>query len=485
MKLKVAAAMLTIGALLQGCAMYTKPDVPPVESPENFKISFDAPLGNLNFSWWENFNDPILNDLVEEAIASNYNYLATLKNIDIAQTYVSQSMSALLPFVTVDMQNTRNNNIVDVQGAVSAAPDVNTANGPFNLQLLSATATYEVHVWNQVRNTINQAEADKVATEAQSNVIRLTLIASVVHSYYQIMALNDNIDDLLLQKEAATEILSLRKIQYESGLINNTAVLSASDTLEEITSTLTLARKQKAIMENTLAYLMGDYPENFSVRPKGRITHIKIKELIPEGVPSLVVALRPDIQSAFQQVLSYGYLEKQNIANFLPTFSLTGTYGYANSSMAGLIKSGNAIWSYGLSTIEVLFNYPALYSQYKRSRIQYESAVLLYQDAVVNAFKEVDSALASYEQDAIGLESYHQQKMNANESLSIALAQYQAGLIDYTVYLDSEFNRLQANINLTNQHFLVTDDVINAYKTMGLGLEVAPAVVMENEQTNG
>lgn len=464
--------ILLLGAiLLPGCTLYQKPEVPPLSHPEAFKVSLDNTHEFINDHWWENFNNLQLNALIEQAIANNYSYQIALKNIDIAQTYVSNNMTLLFPQLNADLENTRNKKIITVGTAVSAAPDVAGDANIFNLQTLTATVSYELDVWNQVHNSVNQAKANKLSVEANTNVVRLTLISAVANTYFQIMGLTQDIDAIKAQYKDAAEILELTQVQQKSGLVDESTVYLASTQAESILSTLKTTQKQKQILEYTLAYLIGVYPEDFSLEPDGNLGNIKFSTLIPEGIPSAVVGARPDIQSAYGQILSYGYLEKQNIANFLPNFTLTGTYGYASAALSQLIKSSNALWSYGLSTLQTLFNYPNLISQYKLSKLQYESAILSYQDAVLNAFVEIDGALISYKEDDQIMQSYSKQYENAKELLSIASAQYKAGLTDYIAYLTHDLNLLQSSNNLTHQQVIVARDIIQVYKTLGLGTQ--------------
>ncbi len=114
--------------------------------------------------------------------------------------------------------------------------------------------------------------------------------------------------------------------------------------------------------------------------------------MIPSGIPAVTIANRPDIQKAYFQVLSTGYLQKQTIANFLPAINLTGTYGYANTALTGLITERNSFWNYGLYATQFVFDYQNRMSQYRRAQYQFEAAILNYKQMAINAYKEVDSA---------------------------------------------------------------------------------------------
>ncbi len=478
MKMIIKNTFCIIGVLmLSSCTLYQKPETPVPNFPQAFKVSVKEIDPELKNDWWENFNDPTLNNLVQKALKTNYSYQIALKNIDIAQTYVDISMTALFPQLGVDFSTSRNLGIVNVGNSSSSAPQLaspSAAPVPFNLSLLAATVSYEVDVWNQAHNAVEQAKANKFSTEANTSVMRLTLVSSVVNAYFQIAALTQNVDNLQKQEAAAKEILDLTRIQYDSGLIDESGVFQASTQLENIKIVLNTNVKKYDILEYGLAYLVGEFPENFSITPTLDLDKVKLTRLIPAGIPSQVISTRPDVQSTLGQILAYGYLEKQNIANFLPSFSLSATYGFASQTLSHLTKGTNELWNYGANVIQILLNYPALLAQYKQSKLQYESAVLNYQNTVQNAFVEVNSALVSYEEDFKMFQSYKIEKHNSTELLGIAKAQYDAGLTNYVNYLTNDLLLLQSDYNLTNQRVVVLQDIVQAYKSMGLGLDIKP-----------
>ena len=192
--------------------------------------------------------------------------------------------------------------------------------------------------------------------------------------------------------------------------------------------------------------------------------------MLPPGIPSKMLINRPDIQSSFYQVLSYGYAQKQSLAAFFPTFSLTGTYGFASIGLASLTSGGSALWSFGANAIQTLLDFGKTYSQYKRARLQYETVVLTYKNTVINAFMEVNNALVSYKQDYLTLQASQKVVWLAKEKLDLADAQYKSGVINYITCLGYKLIFLQSKYALANQTQTLVADVIQVYKTLGLGL---------------
>jgi len=465
-------------SVTSGCTLYQRPEVPPVKIPKNFKTCVVS-CPNLKDHWWENFDDCQLNKLVCIALKNNLNYQVAIKNIQIAQTYVDQSASALLPEINLNYNATRNklsNNAFNFLNVPNVGTTTHSRVPPFDLYQLYLAATYEFDVWNQIGNSVNQAKANVIVSEEQSNVVKLTLITNVVNTYFQITTLNATLANLSEQYCCTSKIVKLLKNQYKAGLIDIASVDDAKNQMETIKANMASLEKQREILINSMAYLLGIYPENFCCPIDNPFKIPCFTMLIPPSIPCSMLANRPDVQSAFYQIVSYGYLEKQNIANFLPSFNLIGGMappangGFSSNHMGNLLTRGSIFWNYGINILQPLFDYGYRMSLYTQSKLQFESAVLSYRDTVMNAFSEVDDALTSYKEDADAFYAFERQNINTKNKLKLANAQFQAGLTDYSTYLTIKLNYLQTDYNLMNQKLLVAQDIIQVYKALGMGL---------------
>jgi len=457
---------------LSGCTLYQEPEVPILDTPQQFKAPIQAYDTELKEVWWKNFNDIILNELVNKAVKNNNNYLVALKNIDVAQTYVSQNMSYLFPQVNLNFSSSRDKLgaiVTDLFGGNLGNTFIPTA-GITNIDILTASVSYQVDIWNELRNSVKQSEANTSVAKANSNVTKLMLISNVVKTYFQIISLNESSKNLNEQLKIAKEVAQLNKVRHESGLIDKTTVYSSRDNIESIIVNIKAIEKQKQVLEYTLAYLLGEFPENFTLLSDEDLSEINFTKMIPAGISSQVLIKRPDIQQSIYQLLSYGYLEKQNIANFLPQVTLTGDYGYFSTSLAHLFSSKTNLWSFGVGITQFVFDYSIRMSEYKRSKYQYEAAVLSYKNTVINAFTEVNSALVSFKEDNEALNAFKKQYINSKNIVGISDARYHGGLEDYTTLLTNNINLLQIEYGLINQRLAVIQDIVQVYQTLGYGL---------------
>lgn len=459
-------------ALLEGCTLYQPPVVPEIKKPEHFKVMVKPSTARLQEEWWKNFHDPALDREVAHAIQKNNSYQVALKNIQIAYTYITQNQSGLFPQAELSASSSRNRLAATLPNSFGASNLLVPSRHAsiFNLQQLTGTVSYEIDVWNQIRNSVHQAEAQYQGSIADSQVLRLGLVSNVVDAWFQIKTLNTHLANLNQQAAVAAKMIRLTTAQFDSGLSDATALQNAKNEANSIQNAISLLGKQKQVLQYTLAYLSGEYPEIFSDLPAKHSGVRRAECLVPSGIPAAMVANRPDIQSAWFQILAYGYLEKQNIANFLPAISLTGSYGYASNALSSLVNSSSAYWNYGAYATQFLFDYQTRMSQLKRSRYQYEAAILNYRDTVLNAFREVDSALVSYKEDLLSLKALQQEVATKKTLTSIANAQFRSGMSDDSMALADQLSYLQAVYALENQRLAVTQDIIQIYKALGLGV---------------
>lgn len=473
--------------ILSGCSLFSAPKKINVAIPQKFKYSVKTQDYLIKNDWWKNFDDKGLNILVKQAVKNNLNYLIAVKNIQVARTYVSQNESNLFPVVNMSLSRSINK----LPGYESSMFSGGTSSGSpsaviYNLNQAGLSASYELDIWNQVNNTVKQAKANVAVSKEDADVVKLTLISNVAQSYFQMLALNTGIKNLKNQYLAQKEILELDKVQYKYGLTNAIPVENAKTSLEILKTELNGSIKLRDLTQNTLAYYLGKFPENFKFEPYTKTkntdgqSNINYSKLIPPNIPSAILTQRPDVKEAEYNVLSYAYAKKESLANFFPAFSLTGEYGYASPSLGNFITEANSIWNFGLNILAPIFNYKTNISIYKRSELQYEQEVLNYRNTIINAFSETDSALANYKRDVKTLNSYEKNLTSATKLFYIYRVQYKTGIMDKPAYLTYKLNLLNAQYSIINQNLLLREDIINIYNALGMGLKHKTAYKRKN-----
>ena len=460
MKKSLSLLMSISTLLLTGCTLYKNAHVPTVQTPHQFKFSGSGHAPCIAIEWWKNFNDPQLNQLVQLALKNNNNYLIALKNIAIAKTYVTQNYSTLFP--------TFNLNYAATAQKVPSPYFTEASSNEVNLQELNASVAYQLNLWNQLSNAVKQAKSSLAGTESQTLNTKITLINSIVTTYFQSKTAHDTLMNLQHQEKSAITIVNLYTIQFKSGLINASSLDDQKTQLENIQMSIATTQKQLALFQNTLAYLLGEYPENFRLTLNTPMKNIPYQNFIPKNLPSQLIINRPDVQYSYDQVLATDYAKKISIAGFLPAFNLTGNYGYAGTGLENFLTSNSNAWSAALAVAEPIINIESNLAAYRRAKFQYQSAVISYKDSVINAFTQIDNALITYQKDHEALRFYGSVLTNNQDKMRIAKAQYHSGYADYASFLTSQLMTLQSQNSVAAQRLVVITDVAQVYQNLGV-----------------
>jgi multidrug efflux system outer membrane protein len=301
---------ILILSCVTSCTLYTKPKIDPIPIPKEYKNKIKANNRDLKTAWWQNFHDPKLNSLVDKALKNNLNYQIAIKNIEIARTFVDENFSNYFPQVNLNYSSEREllskNSFTTAQSALTNNRG-SSASRRFSLHQLNASVAYQMDFWNQIGNSVNQANADTNAQAANSDIVKLTLISDVTDTYFQLQTFNEILQNLKDQYQVLNEITKLTDKQYKSGLINIEPINDAKIQEDIVKNNILNFSKNQEILKNTLAYLLGEFPEKFNYDVKNNLKSRDFTQLIPAGIPSQTVVLRPDIEQAFYQILSFGF----------------------------------------------------------------------------------------------------------------------------------------------------------------------------------
>jgi len=215
---------------------------------------------------------------------------------------------------------------------------------------------------------------------------------------------------------------------------------------------------------NAFAYLLGEYPEDFKFSIYGTLP----KDFaIPKAIPSTVLITRPDVKEAMYNVISSAYQKKVALANFFPSFDLTGSYGFQSQQLNNLVTQPSISWNFGLNIIEPILNWNQNLGLYKASKVELAQSILNYRQTVLNAFKEVDDAIAQYKTDDINYKSLKKTYKTTLDQYRIALANYKAGLTPYSNLLTYRTNLIESKKALLNQKLKLIQDISSLYNVLG------------------
>jgi len=413
---------------------------------------------------WQNFfADAQLQKLIELALINNRDLRVAVLNVEQARA---------------QYQIRRADQFPTISGVLGGSRTPNASGGVTSLYSAGLQATaYELDFFGRVSSLKEAALNQYLATEEGRKTAQITLIASVANAYFSVLA-DDELLDITRQTLATREeSIRLSKLRFASGVASELDFRQAESLVEAARVSLSQQQRQRALDENLLTLLVGsplaaDLPAaatSASASAKVPLTQMQPLVDVPAGLPSDLLASRPDIRQAERQLLAANANIGAARAAFFPRIALTAGAGSASSQLSGLLKSGTWGFTFAPSLILPLFDAGRNQANLEVSRVTREIAVAQYEKAIQIAFREVADALASRTTLAEQLRA-SQAQANA-ESIRFRLSdlRYQNGVSSYLDLLDAQRSLFAARQAVVQTRLAQLQSQVGLYRALGGG----------------
>jgi multidrug efflux system outer membrane protein len=468
------AQFLTVSAaaLLAGCSMiptYERPAAPVAATWPGQAAAVPAGQAAADIDWRDFFSDARLKKLIELALTNNRDLRVAVLNIEQARAQYQIRRADQLPNLGASLSETRQN-----PSSTGAAGVSSVATGG-----LSVTS-FELDFFGRVRALSQAAQASFLATEEARKTVHISLVASVANGYLNLLADNELL--ALTRETLATreESLKLTKLRFDNGVISELDYAQARSLLEAAKVTLAQVQRQSAQDENALVLLLGQpIPTDLPAGP-ALLSGEPLLADVPAGLPSDLLARRPDIRQAEQQLLSANANIGAARAAFFPRITLTGSVGRASTELSGLFDSGKSVsaWSWTPQLVLPIFDAGRNQANLDSARAGRDIAVAQYEKAIQSAFREVADALAG--RDTLGEQLRAQRAQTEAETSRYKLSdmRYSNGVASYLDLLDAQRSLFTARQGVVQTQLAQLQNQVTLYKTLGGGWkEPAPVAV--------
>jgi NodT family efflux transporter outer membrane factor (OMF) lipoprotein len=422
--------LLTAAMPLAGCLVgpnYHRPDVPV--APQYKELAGwtaaapadGAPKGN----WWTEFHDELLDQLEPMVAISNQTVRQAYFNYQAALAEVKLARSELFPTIGLTGSTTRSG------GAGATTTTTRGASHVVNAGSVEATASWTLDLWGQVRRLIEEnkatAQADE-ATLANATLSEQSLLATAV---IELRLADANIDLERATVDAYRASLAVTESQGTAGITAAppSAVITARVALETAQASLISLGVARAQYAHAIAVLVGKNPEDLEIPHSEGVPTLPP---VPAGVPSTLLQRRPDIAAAERTMAAENAAVGVAVAAYYPTLSLSAAAGFSQSPLDGLLHAANHVWSLGASGTENLIDFGYRHAEVLAAKAAYEGAVANYRGTVLSAFEAVENDLSNLTILADQAQALEVAVTDAKRGTQIALAEYQAGTVDYT-----------------------------------------------------
>jgi multidrug efflux system outer membrane protein len=442
--------------LLAACNLgpaYVRPD-PGLPGAYRNTLPEQGARSIADLPWWELFDDPNLVALIKEALSDNLDLAIAAAQIVEAQAQVTAARAPVFPRVSAQGQAARGNDNASLSTA--------------NSFLAAFALSWEIDLWGRYLRATEAARANLLATEAGRTGVVASLVAGVAQQYLQIRGLRQRLDVIERTATAQRDSLRLVTLLARQGVPSAAEVRQAQSQLLATENQVPSIMRQVAQAEDALATLLGKPPRAFTVDPA--LPRLDLPPRVPAGVPSELLARRPDIRQAEQRLVAANANVGVARAQFFPSISLTGTLGRASTALRDLASGdGTTLHSIAGTLAQPLFSGGALVANYDAARARAEQAALGYRRTVVVALQEVSDALVAYDRDADETDNNRQRVATNSESVRLAQLRFRSGVVSYLEVLDAQRQLLSAQLDLNASELNQRLAAIQLYKALGGG----------------
>ena len=451
---KYSIFSILAAAALSGCQLgkhYTRPQLELPETLDSLSVDSSS-IGD--YPWEQLYTDTTLQGLIRKTLTYNKDMLIAAARIKEMAAMKRIDYANLFPQVGVKVYAEKE--------AENYGGDHYKQSNEFDLK---GTATWELDLWGKLRWTKDKSIADFVGSLENQSALKMSLIAQVAQSYFELVALDNELSIVKKTVDARQESLHLVRLRYEGGLIPEIPFRQAQVELARTATLVPDLERKITLKENEIAFLTGEYPHRIkrSVLPE----EVILPGSLPVGLPSSLLERRPDVRKAEQDLIAANAAVGVAFTSLFPTISLTASFGGESAELHDLLKSPTHLLS--ASLLQPIFAMGKNRAMLKAKKAAYEQAVYAYEKTVLNAFKDAYNAISEFSKIKEIYETRLRLEQSSKIALDLAQLQYLNGYIGYIDLLDAQRGYLDAQIALNNAIRDKQLTVVNLYKALGGG----------------
>ncbi|MFL9829578.1 efflux transporter outer membrane subunit [Flavobacterium sp. ST-87] len=464
MKNKIYKITLLVlsATLLQSCFVakdYKRPDLKTEDLYRTEVASTDS-VSLANASWDKIFTDPILQNYIKKGLENNYDIRIAMQNLAAAQATMLQGKAGYFPTLSAGTDWTHQELSKNSQfGAI-----VN--NTTVNQYQLTGTLSWEADIWGKIRSNKRGTQAAYLQTNAANQAIKTQLIASIATTYYQLLAVDEQIkvaEETLINRNKSVETINALK---KSGNVTEVGVKQTE--AQKYATELIIAdlKNNSILLENTLSILLAEAPAKIE---RSSFESQKLEPAITLGVPASLLRNRPDIIAAEYNLISN--FEMTNVAksNFYPSLKVTATGGLQSIDIKKWLSANSVFANIVTGITQPIFNQRQIKTKYEIAKANQEKAYLQFEQSLLTAGKEVSDALAQYKNETYKITVREKQVESLTKAAAFSDELLTYGLANYLEVLTSKNDALNAKLNLVDNKFQQYKAIIQLYKALGGG----------------
>lgn len=453
--------MMCATALLSSCHIYKayeRPDTVDASGiyrdPVSATDTLAADTTNMgNLPWKDVFRDPRLQVLIEEGLANNVDMQAAVLRVEESKALLTAARLSFLPSLNLAPQ-----------GTATTMGNSNYAKA----YMLPAAASWEVDLFGKLLNANREQKTVYLQSQYAQQAVRSQLICGIANVYFTLLMLDRQVEITSETVDIYKENVRVMEAMKIAGMTTEAAVVQMRAVYHQVQGSLISLKRQVREVENSLSVLLAKAPQQIE---RGTLAAQVMPEEITAGVPLQLLANRPDVKIAEMTLAGAYYTTNKARAAFYPGLNITATAGWTNGSGLSIANPGQFMFQAMASLAQPIFNNGKLMANLKVSKAEEKIAQMNYQQAILEAGKEVSDALYLYDATGKKLEQDQAQIDELKKAVAYTNALFQSAQSTYLEILSAQQSLLNAQLTEVSDNVQRMQAVINLYSAVGGGRE--------------
>jgi len=458
---------------LGGCWINGTPPEPGLDIPAAYSAGPKTPsvahAATPSLDWWRGFRSRELTEIIDNANVANLDVAAAVARIVQADAQSRVVGAALLPTVGLDGSASR---VRSSQSTTAGGTSGSLGGSERDLLSASLTASYEIDFWGKNRFALRAQEETAIASRFDRDVVALSTVVTTANSYFQVLAAQDRLRVARQNLVSAKRVGDLIAQRVKAGTASALETAQQQSVIDTINASIPPLEQTVAQFKNALAVLMARSPESVRIRG-GSLDAIAIPRVTP-GLPSELLAQRPDIREAEAQLAAANANVANARAQFLPSITLTGEGGYQSAILRTLLRPESAFFTLTAGLTQPIFEGGRLLGNLDLQKGHQDELLQTYRKSVISAFSDVETALTSVRQTALRERLQRAVVESSRRAFDISEQRLREGTIDLVTVLQTQQTLYSAQDTLVVARLAHIQAIVSLYQALGGGWQPKP-----------
>ena len=411
--------------------------------------------------WWKSFGDATLDSLITLAMNRNYSVLMAVNRMDQAKASLRVAQSNFYPAFTMDAGWSRKQT-----SGNTGTGSPRSWNGYYDA---SVNMSWQVDVFGNIRQRVKAQKENFSASREEYNATMVSLCAQVATAYFNLRQTQQELEVLRHNATSQEAVVKITEVRYTTGLVSKLDVAQAKSVYYSTLASIPAVEADVISYMNTLAVLIGTYPQEVTNALHGTCALPDYVEPVGVGIPGQLLLRRPDVRSAERQVNAKVALLGAAKTDWLPSFFLNGSFGYASYDLKDLNKKNSLTWSIAPSVTWTIFNGGERINNVRLQKAELDETINQFNEVVLTAVQEVDNAMSAYKNSIKQIVACKEMFHQAEEVFNLSLDLYKQGLTPFQNVLDAQRSLLSYEDSLVKVKGYSLICLVQMYQALGGG----------------